>query len=79
MAPNVGRVKDLVQCMGDAIAAFPEDFSVTELLSAEATLFTASAQAVIDRAPEARAACEALVQHMLLSLLEVPLNKKLLN
>jgi len=68
---DVERVKDMVACMGDALAAFKEDYSVSELLSAEASLFLTTARVAIERAPLAREGIVAIVQHMLLSLTDV--------
>ena len=67
---DVERVKDLAECMSEALAAFPKDFSVAELLSAEATLFTSTARVAIDKSPLCRDGIIAVVQHMLLVLMD---------
>ena len=68
---DIEIVKDMIECMGDALAAFKKDYTVSELLSAEATLFLTTARVCIEKAPEARAGIEAMIQHMLLSIMDV--------
>jgi hypothetical protein len=70
------RVKDLVAYMGDALAAYPHDFSVSELISAQATILTAIARVVIEKAPETRPSVIAVVQQILLMLTDATDPKK---
>jgi hypothetical protein len=76
---DVERVKDMVALMGDALATYEADYTVSEVLSAEATLLLTTARVVVEKVPEAREGVVAMVQHLLLSLTEVPLDKKLIN
>jgi hypothetical protein len=76
---NVERVKDMVALMGDALAECNLDYTVSEVLSAEATLLLTTARVIIERAPEAREGVVAMIQHMLLTLTETPIDKKLIN
>jgi hypothetical protein len=76
---DVERVKDMVALMGGALAECHLDYTASEVLSAEATLFLTTARVIIERAPEAREGIIAMIQHMLLTLTETPIDKKLIN
>lgn len=73
---DVKTVKDLVSYVGDALAAYPEEYSASDLLSTFATLLTATARVIIDKAPSARLGVVGIVQHLLLIFTEVTDPKK---
>jgi hypothetical protein len=76
---DVERVKDLIGCMTDALTSFEKDYSASELLSAQATLFVRTAEVIIDRASGAREGIIAIVQHMQLQLTDVPTDRLKIN
>ena len=73
---DVQRVKDLVNVVATALEAYPDDYSAFELLSTFATMFLATARVILARAPEGAEGINAILQHIQLQLIEVPIDKK---